>query len=266
LIYQSIDQRALQYVVMIGGAYFLVATFAIFIYASRLYTNRTIMAAVGKTYVPVEPGEVGKKVRKMIVKQYERSAVVAWESRPRDLLGEILEAERVGILAPETAGLGRNDYTVGREIRIDPEIPPWGDVRHAGWSSPAQGNVGELPNIQFAPVIQELPNLIEAKAVSLAPSDPVDNSTADPQVLEVLQRPSTTGMRDYLTQLAYLGLVNPPEIGEAFLNQYESARFSGLPLSEDEFRSLMSAFAELLAGMTGLQPEIVEQIRIQTGE
>lgn len=229
------------------------------------------MAGMGKAYVPVEPGEVGKSVRKMIVNQFERSAMVAWESRPRDLFGEILQAEQEGVLPPETMSVGRNDYTVGREIRIDPAAPPWGEVRHPGWSSPAHRDDNEMPHLQFAPVIEELPNLIEARAVSLAPPGPLATPTegirsADPVVFDVLRRPETMGMRDYLTQLSYLGLVNPPEVGQSFLHQYENARFGGLPISEAEFKSLMAAFADLLSGMTALQPDIIDQIRVQAGD
>lgn len=70
---------------MIGGVYVLTALLAIFIYTSRLYTNRTVLAAVGKSWIPVEDGEVGRSIRKMIVKALERSALIAWEGRPRDL-------------------------------------------------------------------------------------------------------------------------------------------------------------------------------------
>lgn len=67
---------------MIGGTYVLTALIAIFIYSSRLYTNRSVLAGVGKAYIPVEDGEVGRNVRKMIVSQLERSAIIAWEARP----------------------------------------------------------------------------------------------------------------------------------------------------------------------------------------
>lgn len=227
------------------------------------------MAGMGKAYIPVEPGEVGKSVRKMIVNQFVRSAMVAWESRPRDLVGEVLQAEQTVFLPPETQSIGRNDYLVGREIPIDPSSPPWGDVQHLGWSSPAIKNNDEVPHLQFEPVIEELPNLIEARAVSVAPLDPTlttgDGAPAsDPVVVDLLRRPETMGMRDYLTQLSYLGLINPPEVGQSFLHQYENARFNGLPISEAEFKNLMTAFASLLSGMTELQREIIDQIRAQT--
>lgn len=269
LIWTTIQHRTWQYIIMIGGTYILVIVVALFIYSSRLYTNRTVLAGVGKSYVPVEEGEVGKSVRKVVVKQLERSAIVAWEGRPRDLYGELLRAEQQGFLpSEEEEGLSRNDYTLGREIAVDPARPPWGHVKHIGWSSPEQTDANEMPNLQFAVVVKELPNLIEARAVSLAPPDPMSTPregalTADPVIAEVLKRPETMGMRNYLTQLALLGLVNP-NLGQRFLAQYEQARFGGIPISETDFRKLMASFAEILAGMVQLQPEIVEQIHLQS--
>ena len=230
------------------------------------------MVGVGKAYIPVEDGEVGRSVRKMVVSQFEKSAIVAWESRPRDLLGEILIAEEAGVLPPETGSLGRNDYTVGKEIPIDPAYPPWGDVKHAGWSGPGQNQDGDVPDLQFATVIAELPNLIEAQAVSLAPPDPMPVSAtngavmAEPIIADVLRRPATMGMREYLTQLSYLQLINPPEAAHSFLLHYERARFHGRATTEPDFSALMASFAEILSGMTELRPEIIDQIREQAGE
>lgn len=273
MLYASIQQSALQYTTMIGGAYILTIITAIFIYSSRLYTNRSVLSAVGKAYVPIEDGEIGKMVRKMIVKQLERSAIVAWESRPRDLFGEILLAAQEGILPDETkSNVDKNAYLVGTEIRVDPQNPPWGDVQHPGWSSPSHQDDNKTPGVQFDSVIAELPHLIEARAVSLAPAGPtmtpVDGQPlpADPAVVELLKRPVTMGVREYLTKLAYLGLVPSPEVGQKFLTQYERARFSGQPVQPRDFNSLMSTFAELLSGMTGLDPAITDQIRLQTGE
>ena len=56
MMWQAIENLALQYVIMIGGTYVLTASIAIFIFASRLFTNRTVMAGMGKAYIPVEPG------------------------------------------------------------------------------------------------------------------------------------------------------------------------------------------------------------------
>lgn len=270
MIWSSIEQSALQYTFMIGGAYLLTIIIAIFIYSSRLYTNRSVLAAVGKAYVPVEEEEVNRPVRKMIVKQLKRSAIVAWEGRPRDLYGEILRAEQEGLIPREEEA--REKYTVGTEVRVDPENPPWGDVQHPGWSSPSHRSDNTNPDVHFADVIAELPHLVEAKAVSLAPADPLltpiegeQSTPADPIVVELLQRPGNMAMREYLTQLSYLGLIKPASAGQNFLTQYERARFSNNPITTKEFNALMSAFAELLSGMTQLDRRIVDEIRLQNG-
>ena len=270
VIWSAIEASAYQYIFMIGGIYILVALFAIFIYSSRLYTNRTVLAGVGKAYIPIEDGEVGKNVRGMIVGQLERSAIVAWESRPRDLEGEIMQAERSGLLPEDTLSVDHNDYMVGRIIAVDPAAPPWGRVEHRGWTSPSHRDENQNPNVECGNVIAELPNLIEARAVRLAPADTRmtgmgGQAVADPVVVEMLRRQATMGMRDYLTQLSYLGLINPPDVGHRFLKQYEQARFCGRPTTESEFKDLMSTFSELISDMTELNPAIVEQIRAQVG-
>lgn len=276
LLWTAIEAEAFQYVFVIGGTYVLTALVAIFIYSSRLYTNRSVLAGVGKAYIPIEDGEVGRNVRKMVVSQLERSALVAWESRPRDTLGEIVRAEKEGWFEDEdhgADGFNRHHWTVGSAIEIDPARPPWGDVKHPGWTAPAQARGEVLGNLQFATVIAEMPHLIEARAVSLAPPDPnaeagffneQEAPVADEAVVEMLRRQKTMGMREYLTQLSYLGLVNPPEVGLTFLTIYERVRFSGRPCPEEEFNQLMATFALLLEGMDALDPEIVAEIRAQT--
>jgi hypothetical protein len=257
---------------MIGGTYVLTLIIAIFIYSSRLYTNRSVLSAVGKPYVPIEDGEVSRMVRRMIVKQLKRSAVISWEGRPRDLYGEIIRAEQRGIIPTDDEQKSRDQYTVGSLIRVDPQNPPWGDIQHPGWSSPSQHSDNKNPGVQFAEVIAELPNLIEARAVSLAPSDPTltpvhgQLQPADPLVVDLLQRPSNMAMREYLLQLSYLGLIKSPQVGQRFLLRYEGTRFSGQPVTTKEFNDLMSTFAELLSGMEPLDQRIVEEIRAQNGE
>lgn len=276
MLYTAISSNAFQYVFMIGGVYVLTAIIAIFIYSSRLYTNRSVLADVGKAYIPVEKGEVIKKVRKLIQSQLERSAIVAWESRPRDVLGEVMEAEKEGLIRQSSGGgsFNRDEWTVGTIISTDPARPPWGEVLHPGWTAPAMARGEVLGNLHFEPVITEMANLIEARAVSLAPMEaPPDDDVfgigeqpvPDPAIVDVLRRQPTMGLREYLTQLSYLGLVNQPAVGQDFLGRYEVARFSGKPASEADFNDLMTSFSQLLEGMTELPPEIVAEIRAQTG-
>ncbi|PPJ51780.1 hypothetical protein CBER1_09136 [Cercospora berteroae] len=272
MIYSAITQSAVQYTFMIGGVYVLTAIIATVLYSGRLYTNRRVLSDIGKPYIPVEDGEVSRLVRKMIVKQLDRSATVAWESRPRDLYGEILLAGQQGILPNDSDSVNVNEYTVGSIIQVDPANPPWGDIQHPGWSSPSHRPGNKNPDVRFAEVVAELPNLIEARAVSLAPPDPImtpvqgQQRVADPAVVDLLTRPKNMPLRDYMTQLGLLGLVQPPEIGQIFVSQYERARFGFSPITVGEFDKLMATFAELLAGMNTLDPAIVEEIRLQTSD
>ncbi|KAJ4371570.1 hypothetical protein N0V83_004789 [Neocucurbitaria cava] len=289
-IYQSIKIRKIQKLFVIGGVYLLTSLIALLIYSTRIYTNRTVLHAIPKSYVPVEKGEVGKGVRRMVVKHLRRSAIIAWDSRPRDVRGEVdgTEEEDVqgeGGTRPNTAEGKRDkekdkvhqkkghhhapDATI---IPVSANSPPWGYVSHPGWASPSSP---DLPNLQYWSVICELPNLIEAKAVSLAPPDPAieegalqypDNAPPlpDARIVTLLQRPRVTGLREYLARLAEFGLLQPPSLGPKFLAQYEYARFSTSSLTETEFRSTMAVFADILNGMTEIDPTIIEEARAQS--
>jgi hypothetical protein len=279
-IYQSIRSGEIQKLFVIGGVYLLSFLIVLLIYSTRIYTNRTVLSAIPKPYVPVEEGEVGKGVRRMVALELRRSAIVAWDSRPRDLRREEEDVE--GVSRPNTAESKKgkahkkkkSDHD-GMETTILPvhaSNPPWGHVSHPGWASPSSS---DLPNLQYWSVICELPNLIEAKAVSLAPPDPAveevglqypDNAPPlpDAQIVTLLQRPRTMGLRDYLARLAEFGLLNPPSLGSTFLAQYEYARFSTASLNEPEFRAIMTVFADILNGMTELDPDVIDEARAQS--
>ncbi|KAF1911134.1 sucrase/ferredoxin domain-containing protein [Ampelomyces quisqualis] len=285
-IYQSIKSDELQKLFVIGGVYFLTFLIVILIYSTRIYTNRTVLAAIPKPYIPVEEGEVGKGVWRMIAKQLSRSAIVAWESRPRDLSREEEEEDMSGLSRPNTRE-SKKDKEKGKLpkkkkvehhgiettiLPISAKDPPWGHVSHPGWASPSSP---DLPNLQYWGVIYELPNLIEAKAVSLAPPDPVIDDTdpqypdntpplPDAQIVTLLQRPRGMGLRNYLARLAEFGLLNPPSLGASFLAQYEHARFSTASLSEQQFRDIMSVFADILNGMTQLGQDVIDEARAQS--
>jgi hypothetical protein len=281
-IYQSVRSKEIQKLFVIGGVYLLTGFIVLLIYSTRIYTNRTVLSAIPKPYIPVEEGEIGKAVRRMIAKHLRRSAIVAWDSRPRDLRREEEEEHTEGLSRPDTGDSKRakshkkkkSDYH-GVETTILPVFaknPPWGHVSHPGWASPSSS---DLPNLQYWSVICELPNLIEAKAVSLAPLDPAIEEAGlqypnnapplpDAQIVTLLQRPRTMGLRDYLARLAEFGLLNPPSLGSAFLAQYEYARFSTASLTEAEFRAIMAVFADILNGMTALDQDVVDEARAQS--
>jgi hypothetical protein len=271
-VYQSIRSDELQKIFVIGGVYLLTVLVILLVYSTRLYTNRSVLQAIPKPYIPVEHGEVGKLVRRMIVKKLRRSAVVAWDSMPRDARGEAGDDDRQAPARAHHLHKRRHAFPV-TVIPVNPESPPWGHVSHPGWASPASPH---LPNLQYSNVVNELPNLIEAKAVSLAPPDPALEDRAlriqdtpmlpDAQIVALLQRPRTMGLRDYLARLSTFGLLNPPTLGPQFLSLYEYARFSTKCLTEHEFRDIMAVFTDILNGMAALDPAVIDDARAASSD
>jgi hypothetical protein len=234
-----------------------------FIYATRLYISRSVLASIPKAWVPVEKGDVAPDVRQMIVEGISRSAAIAYEARPRVPLVGLAQEEptagdggnnnRQGLSISGAPGLspsGTRKSTAPEDARAA-ELPPpvWGEIEHPGWASPTSH---DLPNLQYDTVVTELPNLIEAKAITLAPADPhsdADPPALDPDAVALLQRPTSMGLREYLLYLTDLAVLAPlPTTGE-FLARYEAARYSGRPLSDAQFRALMHLFAEVLHNM-----------------
>ncbi len=82
----------------------------------------------------------------------------------------------------------------------------------------------------------------------------------DLRAVELLQRPAAMGLRDYISHLTSLGVLSPAIPVTNFLSVYETARFSSQPLTEKEFRELMRLFAEILRGMTPLNPTILDSL------
>jgi hypothetical protein len=93
--------------------------------------------------------------------------------------------------------------------------------------------------------------LIEAKAVSLAPGIEAEDGTLAPDEMwvDVLTRPEGVGMRTYLSRLAELAVLPDDELVEDFLLVYEQSRYSGKPMTETHFQTMMRLFAEILRGM-----------------
>jgi hypothetical protein len=274
-IKQALDNNQLYNVFVIAGSYLVTVLFAITIYASRLWTSKTVLKGIPKTYIPVEKDDVGERVRKMIAGSLNRSAAIAWDFRPRvdsQLATEMPEPDArdpvvrtsepeeerkwLGIFRKHRSKREKDDLTVV----LPPFRPAWGDIAHDGWSSPLSP---DLPNLQYTSVIHELPHLVEARAVSLAPSDP--DSTSNPpmpdiRAVDLLQRPLSMGLRDYTEHLIRLEVVASPSTATAFLDAYEYARFSTRPLTEPQFRDLMKLFAELLRSMQALSPAMLTSL------
>ncbi|RAK97603.1 sucrase/ferredoxin-like domain-containing protein [Aspergillus ibericus CBS 121593] len=254
-IYQCYVTHRLTNVFIITGGYVVTFILAALIYATRIYTNRTVLSGIPKAWIPVEKQDVGKSVRRLVKEGLAHSAIIAYQARPRDIA---------------TEGHAFADY---ESLLVDHDSPPWGQVEHPGWSSPA---CPDLPDLPYRTVVQELPHLIEAKAVSLAPPDPIftatrralhtpfpdtEESIPDTRVVEVLRRPISMGLRGYLQHLTALNVIDPPEIGMEFVALYERARFSARELYEAEFRTLMHVFAELLRSMKVLDPHVLDEVR-----
>lgn len=248
--------------------------FVVLLYFARLYVNRTALANIPKPWIPIGRGEVKKSVRKMIVAGLSRSAAIAYESKPRVAPARpptaMTDPEEREEETNEAEGKGRKSALGVFKLKKAPTVedkmgitlPPhravWGEIEHYGWSSP---NSLDLPELQYSTVISELPNLIEAKALTLAPPLP-ETSHAEPPVLDpeaigLLQRPDNLALRQYLTQLAELGVLAPSRTTADFLSAYEYARYSTRPISNARFRELMHLFAELLRTMQPLDPAVL---------
>ncbi|KAK3168626.1 hypothetical protein OEA41_005074 [Lepraria neglecta] len=259
-IYQSFRKSEVYHIFIVAGFYLLTFLISVLVYGGRLYKTRTNLAGI-----PRDGVEVGGKVGREVQSGLERSAVIAYEAHPRDL-----RDEKAGRGIEKRTRLGRS--ATGRQSQDSAQNfkPAWGVISHPGWSSPSSP---DLPNLHYEPVILELSNLIEAKAVSLAPPDPFfDPETnfeegeaplPDPRAVELLQRPATMGLRDYVSHLSALGMIAPISLGTDFLSLYERARFSGEELNETDFRTLMTIFAEILRNMQPLDTSIVDELHAE---
>ncbi|KAM3080053.1 hypothetical protein ACMFMF_003465 [Clarireedia jacksonii] len=268
---QARQNKQLYNIFVIASCYAATAALTVVIYFTRIYMNKIVVRAIPKTWIPVEKGDVNKKVRKMIAASLARSAAVAWDSRPRvdqrnTLDGADQMTRNENASTTEFGGSvqrGHSRPTAGDTPVIFPsETPVWGEIEHKGWSSPTSK---DLPNLQYITVILELPHLIEAKAVSLAPADPqssLESPVPDLRAVDILQRPAAMGLRDYITHLITFGVVSSPDVAISFLSSYEYARFSSDALTELEFRDLMKEFAELLRSMGPLSPAIITSLEI----
>ncbi len=266
-IYQSYKRNRLIDIFIITGAYVLTALIALFLYASRLYTNRSILRDIPKTYLPIEKEDLpGKRVYRLIEECLARSAVVAYHAKPRSRRIEVevpRAGERILAITRQTKIYHHEHLLTDHEQEL--LAPKWGKVAHPGWQSPA---AEDMPNLEFASVVNELIDLVEAKAVSLVPLDPLatphEDGTAPPdrRVIELLTRPDAMGMRQYLSILVELGVVLEGELSEQFLVNYERARFGATPVTEREFKQLMRMFAELLRSMHPVKIDMLDLVQL----
>jgi len=260
--------------IVIAIVYVLTILIVLFVFAARIYVTRTVLASIPKQSVPIEKGDVKKEVRDMIVAGIGRSAAIAWEARPKVIAPTDMPLPAgTGTSAEENANDPRPEEgrrslqlfrskprsNVGDKMGISlPRLRPvWGDIEHYGWSSPGSP---DLPNVHYATVLSELPNLIEAKAVAQASADqePTSNTLIlDRDAVMLLQRCPNMTMRAYITHLTSLDVMSTSQNLVRFLDLYERVRFSGRPMSNSTFRKLMHLFAELLRAMRPLSPSVL---------
>ena len=252
-IYESYKRDRLIDIFLIAGVYVFTALVAALIYASRLYTNRSVLKDIPKTFMPIEKDDLpGKRVYRLIQECLERSAVIAYQARPR--------SKRIEY---DTANAGMRMLALTKtKSSVDQTLEPtWGPIAHPGWSSPASK---ELPGLEYATVVDELVDLVEAKAVSLAPVDPLSEPgpdgalVPDPRVIDSIARSSSMGMRPYLRHLIEIGVVPENSLTVAFLTAYERARYSSEPLHDEDFHTLMRMFAELLRSMNPVEIDLLD--------
>ncbi|KAG8530949.1 uncharacterized protein KY384_004306 [Bacidia gigantensis] len=272
-IYQSFQAGELYRIIIVAGVYILTFTLAIFLYAARLFSTRSALANIPREWNLAGDGKqdagiglgMGRSIGRLVRQSWERSAIVAYEGTPRDLKGE--EQAMHIPSKKKNRGLAMRDE---RQGSIDGTIEPvWGVVRHSGWAGPESP---WFPNLHFEPVIAELTNIIEAKAVSLAPEvagdesddiEQVDQQILDSVVVELVRRPSSMPLRDYVAQLSSIGIFGqepPVQPVTEFINLYEQARFSDEPLHENQFRLLMVMLNEILDNMQPPDQAMVGEI------
>ena len=242
-----------------AAVYLLTGIIALLLYTSRLYSDRSAIRDIPKSYMPIEKNDLPQnRVRHMIEEELARSAVIAYEAKPKHKNakdGIVVASERLTKL---TKTKSTQDVLNLRR--------KWGSIAHPGWSAPFSP---DIPSLYYPRVIAELPDLIEAKAVSLAPAEPLtmpneDGTTVpDARVVAILQRPIDMGLRDYIAQLSTLGVTKDDELCKGFLALYERARFGSTPLPELLFRNLMGMFAEILRHMTKIDPEVMGNVEAE---
>ncbi|KAK7415918.1 hypothetical protein QQZ08_012186 [Neonectria magnoliae] len=243
---------------IIAAAYTATILIVTFVFFTRLYINRTDLDSIPKGWVPIEKGDVRSAVYKIIAAGLGRSATIAYESRPRLEFEDRVEQEEYLRPQSKQSAAGSGMATEDLMVNLPRRPAVWGEIEHFGWASPTSP---DLPNLQYTTVLSELPNLIEGKALTLAPPDPTsqtDPPILDPEAVALLQRTANMSLRDYIVHLAGLGVLEMDATATEFLSHYEYARFSNRPISNARFKELMHLFAEILRAMEPFDSDILD--------
>lgn len=272
-IYQSFRAGELFRIITVGGVYVLTFVIAVFIYAARLFSTRSALANIPREWKlggdeKENPGiglGMGRRMGRVVRESWERSAIIAFESTPRDLRGNG-RSRHIPVTKGRRNLFRREGGIASRDVFAE---PVWGTVQNAGWSGPGSA---DMPDLHFESVVAELGHIIEAKAVSFAPSDPEwemaretdDAAPPDPVVVGLLRRPVSMGLREYIAHLTSLGIITTSAVISELLSMYEATRFGGRLLQEDDFRHLMSLFSHVLRGMKPPDQAVIDKCRNDT--
>ncbi|CVK98007.1 hypothetical protein FPRO06_09199 [Fusarium proliferatum] len=258
-IHRSFQNRQLYNIWIVAAAYVLAIVIISFVFITRLYINKTDLGSIPKGWVPIEKGDLRSAVYKVIALGLGRSAAIAYESRPRLQTDNTAPDDETVETRVKLGFDGPSGPAEELVVVIPRKKPVWGDIEHYGWSSP---NAPDLPNLEYTTVFSELPNLIEGKALTLAPPDPTSDTNPpllDPDAVALLQRTANMSLRDYVVHLAELGVIEMDSTTIEFLSHYEYARFSNRPISNAQFKELMHLFAEILRAMEPLDPDVLDE-------
>ncbi|KAF5642956.1 Dlt1-like thermatolerance membrane protein [Fusarium sp. NRRL 25303] len=258
-IHRSFQNRQLYNIWIVAAAYVLAIVIISFVFITRLYINKTDLGSIPKGWVPIEKGDLRSAVYKVIALGLGRSASIAYESRPRLQTDNTAPDDETVETRVKLGFDGPSGPAEELVVVIPRKKPVWGDIEHYGWSSP---NAPDLPNLEYTTVFSELPNLIEGKALTLAPPDPTSDTNPpllDPDAVALLQRTANMSLRDYVVHLAELGVIEMDSTTIEFLSHYEYARFSNRPISNAQFKELMHLFAEILRAMQPLDPDVLDE-------
>jgi len=202
------------------------------------------MEDIPKRFVPIKKGDVSGRVRRRIAEGLSKGAVLAWQSKPR--------ARGPGggsaVVVDGATQTGEGGQQQQQQESLKPHFI-WGEINHPGWSPP---DSHDLPNVEFAAIMAELPYIIEEKAVYIASRQP-------PLSPELASRKPCMSLARYISYLTTLGYVDP-RVGEVFVKEYEKCRFwlaEVEGVGEGQFRQLLKVFAGLLRVMDGaaVEPE-----------
>lgn len=264
-IQRSVVNKQWYNIWIIASGYVVTVFIVGFVYIVRLYVNRTVLASIPKSWVPIDKGDVKEAVYKVVGAGLSRSSAIAYAARPRvdeEIMGDDVLDENEDETRTRARLILWNEQALARDepTPMPPHRPVWGVIEHCGWASP---NSPDLANLQYGNVISEVPNLIEAQALRLAPPDPTSQSDPpllDPEAADLLQRQLSMSLRDYFGHLAGLGVAVMDETVADFLAKYETARFSTKPISNARFRELMHLFAEILRSIQPLDPAVLDHL------